>query len=153
MRVVGLLHPASFTPIHPFSLVYEENGARRMLQPWIDRRGPLPARAAITVKETPRPRDPIGDHLSEVAAGVGDLLCMGVGRTDSHTVRWWKAILQRSAALGFHRWLEPISRLVQAMQSRAHQPHVDPATLVPAALDLTVLTYLAQEAWSPESDR
>lgn len=133
--------------VRPVSVVVEENGARKLLQPWVDRRPPGTETAgAGPVMERPRPAsDPITGFAAELLEALGEQWLLGLQRADAATASAWRALERHGAALGFDRLLRPLSRLCEELERKQSTLHWSAAIAAGALLEAGVLTQLTRE--------
>ncbi|MBL8215132.1 MAG: hypothetical protein JNK87_30720 [Bryobacterales bacterium] len=119
--------------VEPCGLVFEENGARWLLQPWIDE-GPV--EAVIPQSAPATATDPIARYLGEILAALGDMLTLGIERTDALTLRTWQDLVQHGEGLGFVRLLEPVRQLHAELDRRSRSLDHTPERTVALVAEL-----------------
>jgi hypothetical protein len=164
--VAGHVHLAGDAlRIAPISLIFEEGGTRRMLQPWIDKAALGSGLWALGQGERQPVRDTDGRRLStqspepraqsrersdrypvEVLEAVGDLLLLGLRRADAAVTRRWEELHRHGAALGFDRFLRPIATLAATLSARQHALEWEPRPAARALLTTAALARLALDA-------
>lgn len=85
--------------ISPVALIFEENGSRWMLQPWVDT-GAGPAGAEARHEST---ADPFGRHLTEWVDALAEVLLLGLDRSGAKARRHWTELAEMSRSLGLLR--------------------------------------------------
>lgn len=134
--------------IHPLALVLEEGKGRTMLQPWVDR---LETSAVLPPREPDEekcltPVEPWRHYLRNLSDALGDLLLVGLRRTDGHSARVWREFHRHGAGLGFVRFMDPIERLAGLLAEKERTLHWENGPAAAAALlEAAVLAQLAQE--------
>ncbi|MCI0351524.1 MAG: hypothetical protein L0Z53_19040, partial [Acidobacteriales bacterium] len=99
---------------HPVALVFEAEGRRQMLQPWLDRLSETPdsAEKLPDAQEGGILRtDPIFYFPAQVAEAIGDLLLNGLARLDDVLIRRWETLVNEGRQLGFDRLVQPLEDL------------------------------------------
>jgi hypothetical protein len=135
LSVPGLL-------LHPLGVVFEENGRRTMVQPWIDRFKESttdPARSPTT--EAGRHIHPL-DALVEAAA---EQWLLGLDAADSQAAAVWRSACAGTEALGYQRLTAPARRLLEELERRLSSPDRDSGAAVEPLLLLTAWLRLSQE--------
>ena len=139
--------------IAPVSLVFEEGRSRRMLQPWLDRWD-----ASLGTEPAPEPAAPAETVLSDPAAGYFSLLLeraaedwlIGLRRGEQGALSAWRELRQRGAGRGYHRLVEPVERLVEALEQKRHTLAWDGRRAAAALLSVTAAAALACEISSSD---
>lgn len=110
--------------ISPISLVFEVEGERRMILPWLAMdisQASIPESEPELVDE----ENPIDDFLDRLGAQVSDTLLAGWHNADA---REWEALLDHGKSIGFSRSLKPVDRIAadlrQRMERRIHESEV-----------------------------
>ena len=91
------------TVIVPVALVVETgDGARRMVQPAVDRGDPAAASAfeQQAASETPPGPPAVAEHVHDLQSALGELLVTGAARADRGLRDAWAALAERGEALG-----------------------------------------------------
>lgn len=133
--------------LRPLGLVFEEDGRRTMLQPWIDPpEADQPAPRDRGEGDTPLESSPIAHFAADLLEAVGETWLLGLQRADAHTARLWRGLHDRGAALGFNRLLTPIDRLAGALESRSQTLRWDPAPAAPLLLETAAAALLTAHA-------
>ncbi len=171
-RLVGYLekHPGSLRLVsaevslagtglvlRPVGLVFEVNGARTLLQPWIDGPDRTPgaepagdasremAQQPADAPSEPGPDDPVCRYPSELMEAAGEQWVLGLQRSDPHGARAWGLTVDRGAALGFNRLVAPAERLLAELDLRAGSLRWDPRRAARTLLEISALALLAEE--------
>jgi hypothetical protein len=106
--------------IAPVALVFEEEAGRSIVQPWISRSRSKSAGGRSQVA-TEAADDPIKHLLQECTRAIGDLLLIGLRRSDHQTARSWKATATRGEALGLVRLPAAIAEVADGLAQKAHE--------------------------------
>ena len=117
-----------------------------MLQPWIDRWDGKRAAATPPLGSGPaRESHPILGYPSQVMDALGELLLIGLQRTDQQTARSWQELCRQGATVGFVRFLAPLEQLANELAQKANTLRWDWRGAARAAIVAAVLAKLAQE--------
>lgn len=150
-RLCHVAGPVRLSPggpvFSPVSLVYEENGARAMVQPWVDRTDEQASAAALEAGETPNASDPVAEFPQQLLAALGELLLLGLGRSDSRCASQWADLRATGEALGFDRLVAPAARIAESLEQKAMSARWDFAGAGRAVLELSVLVRVAREVF------
>ena len=126
------------TVIVPVALVVETgDGARRMVQPAVDRGDPAAASAFESRRRArPRPAPPaVAEHVHDLQAALGELLVAGAARADRGLRDAWAALAERGEALGSVLLTADVDAGRHgALAARAHDPAWTPETRSPPPL-------------------
>ena len=131
--------------IWPVGLVFEDGKRRTLLQPWVDRAGGESGASAVPAE--PRAEacfDPVSEFPERMFEALGEQWLLGLEAPDAQMDRSWQDLRDRAAALGFHRLLRPIERLVQSLEQRRSTLAWDPGLALDSILELAVLAVLAE---------
>lgn len=130
--------------LQPLSLVFEKNGARSQLQPWIDAGGSAPDLSGSEAFPG-APADPIAHYPAELLEALGEQALLGLHRADSRSAGMWSDLARRGAALGFHRLVQPAETIAGALEQKSHSAAWEPRPTAQKLLELAVLALLAGE--------
>lgn len=124
----------------PTALVYESDGTRQMLQPWVAETVGLGQENQTTPPM--QPAHPIADYPMQISALLGELLLNGLERS---TASLWQDLAQQGEALGFVQLVGPIKQLAAHLTEKnsALNWNWHPAAVI--ILELAVLCRLARE--------
>jgi hypothetical protein len=131
--------------ITPIALVFEQGKTRSLLQPWIERwdgSAHLPDSAAGPLAPSPPPAH---YYPGLVLEALGELLLLGLHRIDVQGIRHWQELHRQGSALGFSRFLDPIWRLLSALEAKSKSITWEGRGAAEAALTVMVFVRLAQE--------
>ncbi len=136
--------------IRPVSLVFEVDGTRTLIQPWIDGPAsvagePAPDRAALEGSLDHADSDPVGQYPSELLEAAGEQWLLGLQRADSHVTKSWRQVVDRGGALGFNRLIRPAQRLLETLEQRSSLVKWDPEPAVVELLRVSAHAVLASE--------
>jgi hypothetical protein len=133
---------------HPVALVFEVDGTRRMLQPWIDRFTES-ASEAEKLPDLPEAgilrTDPIFYFPSQVAEIIGELLLNGLMRLDDTLIRRWEHIVSEGEQLGFDRLLEPLAELEAMLIAKRNNLTWDWRIAAQQLFDIALLVQFTRE--------
>ncbi len=107
--------------IAPLALVFEIGGKRQMIQPWISRHTETTTSNTANMDASTQNRTVLANYPARVLESLGDLCLIGLRRADARTSRQWSLLAQEGAALGFVRFVEPISTLAGHLEDKHHQ--------------------------------
>ena len=131
----------------PVSLVYEEDGARAMLQPWVERSEQQGPAEMLEPAEIAGAEDPVEEFPQQLLAALGELLLLGLGRADSRCTSQWEDLCATGEALGFDRLVAPAARIAESLKQKAMSARWDFSGAGQAALELAVLVRVAREVF------
>jgi hypothetical protein len=150
--VAGPVHPAgNILVISPTALVFEEDGRRTVVQPWVDRftnpqqAAPLPPTEPNAAESAAVAQNPVTAYPSQLSDALGELLLLGLQRAREETARFWAELLRHGQAIGFDRFVRPIDRLVESLAARSRTLHWEARPAAEAVLETLVLARLARE--------
>lgn len=103
---------------HPVNIIFEIEGERRSVQPWVDHFNEAGELTGTTPQDDAVQTDPVHYYPSQMVAALGDLLVAGLSRVDDARVRQWEQWVAEGTALGFDRLLAPIQQLSAALIAR-----------------------------------
>jgi len=143
---------ASGLMLRPISLVFEVDGTRSLLQPWVDSipHSPIPPfshspNAQPSHSPAGSGSDPVTHYPGELLDAAGEQWLLGFHRADERAARTWRQLCERGGALGFNRLMGPAERIAAEMETRAGTLRWDPHPAAAALLDLGVIASLAKE--------
>jgi hypothetical protein len=129
--------------IRPVCLLWQEEGRRTALQPWVERgtatsdgsAAPLAAVAA----------DPAAEYLEQLEQELGEMLVLGLLRADGSAAGTWSERARRGEAVGFARISAKVQALAERLEQRAHTLHWEARAAAGVLLELAVLARLARD--------
>lgn len=127
--------------IEPLCAVFERDGERVAVQPWID---PRTTSVAGNFSSS-RGAAPAADILREWLQTLGELWLSGLARVTPAVARQVEEIAGRLESAGYLRFAERTQTLAADLQQRATDPRWSPANAMRSLLELTVLACLAGE--------
>ena len=152
--------------VAPVAVVYEAEGRRRMLQPWVEGGAdapagvpgapqgehlPAPFETGDGPQAGPGPEvDPLAAHLADLENGLGETLLLGLRQAVTDQARAWRALQRRTVALGLHRLDSTLERLAGGLEGQAGTLHWEPGPSIRAALELAALLQIAGTAYAEE---
>jgi hypothetical protein len=129
--------------LEPVCLVFEEDGKRTALQPWIEQRT---TEADEAHRQAARPHtDPLSDYLLEMQAALGALFVLGLQRSDAPTAQRWRQLQRQSESLGFGKLAGQVEVLADALEQKQHTLHWRRQTAAQPLLRLAVLARMVQD--------
>ena len=152
--VAGNVHlAASGLVIMPTALVFEKDGRRFAIQPWVDAE---PAQttsvkglpAAQGPGQTPPAAHPWALFLNHLQETAGELLLLGLSQSGDRIDSEWEGLQERGAALGFVLLLTPLKTIADQLRHRRETLRWDPARTAEALLRLLVVVEMAKEQMS-----
>ena len=84
-------------------------------------------------------------YVARMQRQLGELLVLGLGRSDVHQAQMWDELVRRGEAVGFHRLANRVHVLAAALAQKAHTLHWDARAAGGTLLELTALARLAQD--------
>jgi len=129
----------------PVSLVYEEGGGRAMLQPWVEHADEQAPADVLDPGESKAASQPEDQYPRLLQAALGELLLLGLERTDSRSARQWDELRRQGEALGFDRLTAPVARIAALLEQKAMSARWDCAEAGRATLELALLARVARE--------
>lgn len=128
----------------PLSLVFESDGQRSLLQPWIDaRKNATVTSLDASVMPT---QSPVADYLQQLSIALADLWLVGLNKADEMHCRQWQELLEQGRSIGFQRLLQPLELLSRALAQKSHTLVQDFQPASSALATLTVLSELFHQA-------
>jgi len=138
---VALTH-AGLT-IEPTMVVFEVDGKRTAVQPWVDR-APEEIRGAKDV-EGDAAREPVAAYFGELQDSLAGLLQVGLNRSDDAVARRLHEAARNGEALGLARLPDRVNRLANELDAKLRDVRWQPAAAAMLACELSVLMRLAQD--------
>lgn len=127
----------------PLALVFDQGSTRIALLPAIDRHEEAAGRTGGLPSDGTG--DPVSDFFGELLEGVGELLLLGVARTDADLARTWQDLARQARVLGYHRLARAVERLASSLGQRQLSARWDTGPAVEELLKLTVLARIGQD--------
>jgi hypothetical protein len=131
--------------IHPACVVWEAEGRRAALQPWVERVTEGQAGAAAGQEESGEPGDVLAHYLGALRSALGELLLLGLARADALVARRWAELVARGEALGFARLAGRLRRLAELLAGKAHTLTWDVRGAARALLEAAVVVRVAHD--------
>ncbi len=131
--------------ITPIALIFEVDGTRYMVQPWVDHR----TDSAKTDMQMPSDRaaspDMLRNYLDQVRSLLAELFLNGLRRVDDRVVEQWNLAVQQGNALGLVRLMEPIEALAAIWSQRQHHLDWNWRTAVNQVLEVATILRFAED--------
>ena len=125
--------------IAPLALVYEADGKRHILLPWLAEVGvSAQAQTPVAAQATSAPDDPLRDWQRECDALLGETWLLGLNGADELLAREWERLRARGQSLGFSRLIEPIERVATELARKNSVRDWKSETARAALLQVTV---------------
>lgn len=134
----------------PVSVIFDDGTKRTMAQPWVDRRP-----GDVTPSATPQAgnlsleswqnRDPFLAHFSTLFEEMGATLNNGLKFADAQVVATWHHLGKESESLGFSSLPESIEEFAKTLAAKSTTANWQAETAVRAAMNVTIMTLIAQE--------
>lgn len=142
--VCGSVRPGGI--IAPLSLVFEHEGKRYLVQPWVERRdsemSSIPPSMVMSERQS---TDPLIYYPGEIMALLGEILLNGLQRANGRTAEQWQRLAQEGHAMGFVRLVEPITAITEILAQKQHRLDWDWRGAASLILDMLALARFAQE--------
>lgn len=138
---VAMVH--SELVVEPAAVVFEEDGRRQAVLPWIDSAEGAPGTAVSASEVTSRP--PLPRHLEELRGALASLLVTGLRRADAGAARRLLGLAREGETLGLGRLPERFGRLGAELEARQRAARWDPGPAATMACELAVFLRMAQE--------
>jgi len=138
---VALTH-AGLT-IEPTMVVFEADGQRTAVQPWVDR-APDELRGA-TDAGGDAAREPVAAYFGELQETLAGLLQVGLRRSDDAVARRLHDTARTGESLGLARLPERVNRLADELDAKLRDVRWQPTAAAVLACELSVLVRLAQD--------
>jgi hypothetical protein len=133
----------------PLSLVFESDGQRSLLQPWIDA-GKNATVTSLDALVMPT-QSPVTDYFQQLSIALADLWLVGLNKADEMHCRQWQELLEQGRSIGFQRLLPPMELLIGALSQKSHTLTCDFQPASQALSTLTVLYELSHQALAEET--
>jgi len=133
--------------IHPTCCVFETNGTRTALQPWVDEFAasiPLPNEVGATPTALP----PLADAARLLHAALEDVFALGLRRADPMTAKRWQEVQRVAESVGLTRIGAKAATVAVALEQKAHVLRWDAKPTAAVVLELAVLVRLARDVIS-----
>lgn len=132
--------------IHPISLIFEGQGHRHMVQPWIDSHekgrdyafNPQSNESRMYTSAT-------SYYPAQVVDAIGELMLIGLVRADDVLIRQWEILLEEGRGLGFTRFIAPIEALTKQLTHKRSTLEWDWREAAHLMLRIITLARFAQE--------
>jgi hypothetical protein len=131
--------------IHPTAVVFEENGVRSTLQPWIEQKEETTQEQQAEDAVDPASGDVLAQYIQQLLVQIGELWVLGLGRVDPIATKSWQSLQTQGEALGFSRLTRRVEKLTKALEERLHTSRWNPRAAAEATLELAGLARLAQD--------
>jgi hypothetical protein len=130
--------------VSPACGVFEKDGARFALQPWID--GPKDETAGgKELVAADAVVSPIHEVFRQLHAEAEDVFLVGLRRAGPDAVKRWRELHRRAESVGLTRLGERIASVAEGLELRAHVVRWDPAPTAGVVLELCALARLARD--------
>jgi hypothetical protein len=123
--------------MEPAAVVFEKDGPREMLQPWI---ATDLSSGGAEWSEMAAATNALSAFLGDVEEALGEAVLLGISQADAIMERRWRALIEQGEQLGLSRFLEPARRLSAALVNRRAAIHLSAVESVQAALDMAIIT-------------
>ncbi len=135
---------------HPTCVVFERDGKRSAVQPWVDRfkgRHEIDSsRLDLSCLESSAGEPPrVERYPAELLEALGELYRLGLRRADEPLVRQWRDLARQGEAVGFTRLAAPVARLARRLERKLDDTRWDWRPAARAALEVSLLGTLAQD--------
>lgn len=147
--VAGSVHagPAGLL-FEPVSCIFEENGVRTMVQPWVDKfssSSEPDVESEAPDDEQRRIRDPLQEYPSLLLEQLGQTLTVGLDRADAELARQWAHSRDEADNMGLSVTLNVLADFAAAIETRRNRLDWDGEVAARRLLDLAVLGLVARE--------
>ncbi|AXR64622.1 hypothetical protein [Leptospira mayottensis] len=122
--------------IRPVSLVIEQNGSRKMLQPYLDPKSESSGSNFQILDRPPQEMDPLKEYINELKYIISEVYLVGIEQ--SYNVNHWRQLVQKFETLGLKRISTLLKSVIYSMQA-TNVNYVSPI------FTLTALICLARE--------
>jgi len=134
--------------INPTGVVFrspDDESARVMVQPWVDRFDERKAADGELGNARP-PLDPVDRFRAELAQTLGELYVLGLNHLDDDTRAKFVRLLKFGRVLGLRDMLTPLADVCTVIdRDSEHEMPTDSVELARPVLDLSVVSRLVQE--------
>ncbi len=130
--------------IAPISVIFEVDGKRNAVQPWVDTYKGETAQT-IDSGQGRQLLEPIHYYPSEVAEKFGEVFTIGVTRLDAPMIRQFEQLCDEGERLGFSKLLDPIVSVTNQFADKQRNLQWDWQNSAQQALDLLLLLQFARE--------
>lgn len=133
--------------IHPTALVFESEGRRRLLQPWVH--PPSREEAAEAPLVSPGApsldADPIGRWLADAESAMGEILVLGLHRADAATANAWSALAGKAESCGLLRLARPCRSVADSLGQKQHSLEWDSRACLDSLVQSAAMVRIAVE--------
>ncbi len=133
----------------PLSLVFESDGQRSLLQPWIDASKNVTAASLDTLVMTLQ--SPVVSYLQQLSIALAEIWLVGLNKADEMHCRQWQELLEQGKSIGFQKLLPPLELLSGVLCQKNHALACDLQPASQALSTLTVLCELSHQALAEET--
>ncbi|MHC9538506.1 MAG: hypothetical protein AB9903_03220 [Vulcanimicrobiota bacterium] len=128
--------------ITPTALVFEENGVRTPLFPWLDSRDEKDPGDIDSMRSSDRA---VTEFPVELSYALGDLVMLGVRRVDDRVVERWKSLTQSGVSGGYLRISALLEKLTEQMTLKLNSMSWDPKPAAQILMELSLLSRLGAD--------
>lgn len=132
--------------VDPVAIIFEKDGVREMVQPWIDAPSTSPtASLAADPPSTspPTPTSPIAAVLDDVAEQLSTAFLVGLTRLDAAGSRPWRDIEARASGIGLSRLSTIAGRIAESIDAKRRTLEWSAETLAHEIVDAAAVTRIA----------
>jgi len=128
--------------IMPTALVFEENGTRKPLFPWLESMDKKEPGTADSLRSSERidTQFPV-----ELACALGDLVMTGLRRIDDRAVERWKSLAQSGISGGYLKISALLEKLAEQMTLKLDSLSWDPKPAAQTLIELSMLSRLGSD--------
>jgi hypothetical protein len=130
--------------VRPVCLVWQDQGRRSALQPWVERQSEV-REATATGEVSLTAEDASLEYIGTLQRQLGELIVLGLARADAHAARAWGELVRQGEAVGFGRLAARVAGLATALEQKAHTLRWDVRAAGGMLLELAALARLAQD--------
>ncbi|AMX59026.1 hypothetical protein IQB76_09740 [Leptospira borgpetersenii serovar Hardjo-bovis] len=120
--------------IRPVSFVIEQDGSRKMLQPYLDPKSESIGSNFQILDRPPREIDPLKEYIDELKCMISEVYLVGLKR--SHNINHWRQLIQKSETLGLKRISTLLECAIDSIQT-TDVNHVSPIFALTALICLS----------------
>ena len=143
--VAGQMHVgARGLVIHPTGVVFDEDGVRTLIQPWVDAFDER-AEGDTRLGNAHASRDPIDTFRADLRHQLGDLFLLGLSHIDPGTHAQWQRLLDTGRALGMDPLLGCVASICEILDPDRPVPSREHEALTQPILMASVVSRLVQE--------